>query len=303
MGNFKVGDVIRKNRIELKITQEQLSEGICSVSSLSKIENNTRVPSKVVFDALMQRMDKCDALYFAYISDREFEIEEMKYKVNRLILDRQYDNASNMITKLEEIIDKNENLYNQYILYSKAIIQKNIGKDYEKVLDLLYDAIHITLPHFNKKNLSIFLLTEQDVTIINNIASVYNIVNREEEGIDLMYQLVSYIENRCKGLKFLEFLPVLLYNLSKWLGLQKRFDEAIQICDKGIEACIKYGKTLAFAEVLYNKACDLYETGRIEESKEYMKQSYYMFQAQKNYNYASFARTSAKEKFGEDIIR
>ena len=39
MGNYNVGDMIRLSRIAKKMTQEELSEGVCSVETLSRIEN------------------------------------------------------------------------------------------------------------------------------------------------------------------------------------------------------------------------------------------------------------------------
>ena len=56
MAFYKIGNVIRKRRIDLNLTQEELSFGICSVSTLSKIENGERYPNKKNFDALMQRL-------------------------------------------------------------------------------------------------------------------------------------------------------------------------------------------------------------------------------------------------------
>ena len=40
MANYKAGDVIRLTRNAVGMTQEELSDGICSVETLSRIENN-----------------------------------------------------------------------------------------------------------------------------------------------------------------------------------------------------------------------------------------------------------------------
>ena len=38
MANYRVGDIIRLTRIASGLTQEQLSENICSVETMSRIE-------------------------------------------------------------------------------------------------------------------------------------------------------------------------------------------------------------------------------------------------------------------------
>lgn len=47
------GKTIREARIKAGLTQEQLSEGVCSVLSLSRIENGSAGVSPVTFQALM----------------------------------------------------------------------------------------------------------------------------------------------------------------------------------------------------------------------------------------------------------
>jgi HTH-type transcriptional regulator, quorum sensing regulator NprR len=52
-----VGEVIHYYRIQNGLTQEQLSKGICSVSYLSKLENNKIEPSDEIIELLFQRLN------------------------------------------------------------------------------------------------------------------------------------------------------------------------------------------------------------------------------------------------------
>ena len=74
MANYTIGDMVFDTREARGYSQEALSFGICSTSSLSRIENNSQVPSKRVFDALMQRMGMSMSIYSAFVSRREMEI-------------------------------------------------------------------------------------------------------------------------------------------------------------------------------------------------------------------------------------
>lgn len=53
MGVRNAGKAIREARLKAGLTQEQLSEGVCSVLSLSRIENGSAYVSPVTFQALM----------------------------------------------------------------------------------------------------------------------------------------------------------------------------------------------------------------------------------------------------------
>ena len=48
-----VGEVLRKCRLEKGITQKELCEGICSISTLSRIENGEQHPTRSVFNMLV----------------------------------------------------------------------------------------------------------------------------------------------------------------------------------------------------------------------------------------------------------
>jgi len=53
---LKIGDIIRTNRIEKRISQETLAYGICSVSNLSRIENGLQNPSRAKYEKLIMKM-------------------------------------------------------------------------------------------------------------------------------------------------------------------------------------------------------------------------------------------------------
>ena len=48
--------------------------------------------------------------------------------------------------------------------------------------------------------------------------------------------------------------PMVLYNLSKYLGLEGRYDECIAICDRGIKLAQVTGRCSCLSQTLYNKA-------------------------------------------------
>ena len=52
---FQFGYIIRNRREELGYTQEDLADGICSVPTLSRIENGERMPTKEHFEMLDKR--------------------------------------------------------------------------------------------------------------------------------------------------------------------------------------------------------------------------------------------------------
>lgn len=63
------------------------------------------------------------------------------------------------------------------------------------------------------------------------------------------------------------------------MGQEGYYEDALELCQKGIEFCIEYGKMHTFPMLLCNKACALAELGQYEMSKEIFYQSSAVFQA------------------------
>ena len=57
---LQFGLIIKRRREELGYTQEELADGICSVPTLSRIENGERMPTKEHFEMLLQRLGYSD---------------------------------------------------------------------------------------------------------------------------------------------------------------------------------------------------------------------------------------------------
>ena len=57
MSNYLIGDYIRDTRLRRGYTQEQLSFGICTTASLSRIETGAQAPGKHILDALMNVLE------------------------------------------------------------------------------------------------------------------------------------------------------------------------------------------------------------------------------------------------------
>ncbi|AIO19561.1 Helix-turn-helix domain protein [Candidatus Izimaplasma bacterium HR1] len=67
-----IGSFIKRKRKELNVTQDEISNGICSISYLSKIENNQIVPNDFYVKEIMDRLDIEDDVYSKSIKDKEY---------------------------------------------------------------------------------------------------------------------------------------------------------------------------------------------------------------------------------------
>ena len=269
MANYTIGEMILQTRESLGYSQEELCYGICSTSSLSRIENGTQVPGRRVFDALMQRMGISVSIYSSFVSRREMEIYRLIQVLAWKMENHDWEETDRLIARLEEMTKGTGGLERQYLLFAKACRKKREGAEPEEVLLALLAAIHLTMPDYTEQtSIKNRLLTFDEITVLNSIAVLYDEMGRHEESLRLLYELKRYLEEHVmdeseKAKKY----PMILNNIAWRIGdgLGNHW-EAYRISSIGIRYCIRHNKLAALPYLILNKAAAAYEMGHKKES-------------------------------------
>lgn len=278
MQSIFIGSVIKQRRKELKLTQEQVCSGICDPVSLSRIENGKQTPSRSVINALLQRLGLPDNRYYAFASQRELEVENLEKEIIACNVTHDASSGFELLSKLKEIVSPDDHLTKQFILRSEALLgelDKRYG--FDKQLELLTAALHLTVPNFDLNRIENRLYTFDELKTIIQIANVYSNFSKNEKAADILYQLLKYTQNHCQEVAIPgNILLLILYNYARVLDLSGRYSEGVKIAQEGRDACIKYGhyQTLPGCLEIYGECC--YFLGRKSESEEAYYQAYYL---------------------------
>ncbi len=283
MAVYVVGDFLRETRLRKGYTQEEVSYGICTTASLSRIENGMQMPGRLILEKLFERLGTENNLFNSFVSREDMELYSAIQELIRNITDDDVAKIESQIKVVEKISTNTLELEHQCLYFAKGELARQKEKDDEKAMELYMKAIHITLPDFDGKNpLRNNLLTFDEIMIINAIAILY--ANDEDimTAIKLDNWLKEYMEEkvvdgRMKTTKY----PMILYNLSCWFFDQKCYKESLKIADEGVDFCIKYGNLAFFPILIVNKGVALAELGEISEARIYLHQAITVLEAMK----------------------
>lgn len=305
MADYAIGSLIRNARERQKYSQEELSYGICTASTLSRIENGLQAPGKKILEALMQRLGIVDRIYNSYLTPEEMERYEAEEQLTRCLAKKDYEQAQQLVETLEAQLSQASGkgyslkMEQQYICFAKILISKNKGESAGCILEQLLGAIRMTLPDFDGVHIRARLLTFHEITILNNIGCAYHAAGDVWSALRLLFDLKEYIEEHtANGQELSVKYLMILQNLSSWLGQEGHHREALKLCQKGIDFCIEYGKMHTFPMLLCNKACALAELGHNDVSKEIFYQSVAVFQATGQRECAGQVRKYAEDRYG-----
>lgn len=163
-----IGSLIKELRMEQKISQTILCQGLCSKSKLSKIENNTLQPDVFLVEALLQRLGLSERVFTFYGNAMQSRLHNLKFKLVR----------SRLMPKEEyrELLDQFEALLPKDDLYLKQLdtfLALDFIESPEEIISTLMEALLYTLPEFDIQYISNYKLTWQELSILNCIAYRY----------------------------------------------------------------------------------------------------------------------------------
>ena len=271
---YIIGQVIREFRTRFCISQEDLCDGLCAVSTLSRIENSQSVPSKKLAESLLSRMG-----ITASLSDVPMNAVDMKrWLLERKIRDSVFGGNFEFKDSLDEYesLGDMDKLEEQSFLFYSAIYEFNHGFDMEKVLGKFEDALRCSIPSYERESIpTAQLLSNMELVILNNIALSKHKLGDDKTAILILEFLKNYYETRQMDRSLIaEGLPLIIFNLTNWKGLSGLYEEALSLAEQGIRVCSEYKCLLHYPFHIFNKAWSLCKLGRIKEGEWHFRNAF-----------------------------
>lgn len=195
----------------------------------------------------------------------------------------------------------------QFILRVRALAgyeQDGVRVKYDRKTqrEMLMQALELTCPGVTMENFDVFLLSEDEAKIINQIAITYSEEGNRRQAIEIYRQLIRYVQRNFAGCEVERvLLPLTAYNYSRLLGLERRYEESIEVAELGRQCCVKYNRCRMLGGLLLNIAYCLHEMGEDERSRELLTQSYYVYKTMEKTRSCKLVQNYAKETFGMEL--
>ena len=233
------GTFLAKMRQESGLTLERLSEGLCTASMMCKFENGERLPDKLCRDRLLARIGKGADVFETYLEFDEYQAWESRQQILNSIVSLEEEKAEEFIKRYEQKCNKENVLEKQFILTMQAQLGKRRGMSSEELGKLYNEALMLTVPNSQRKQLANMCLSMQELFLLLEAAHYSNDkkwrIARYEEV--LQYIENSFLDEVCSA----KIYPQTVYYLClERLEEQSLFDEqatisVLQLCNRAID--------------------------------------------------------------------
>ena len=285
MGVYRIGEVIRLTRLGIGISQQKLCEGICSLETLSRIENGKRIPNRTNFQALMERMGKNGDKYTPYIHG-DMELLLKREEISSLVASRRYIDAEISLNEFERLLDVDDNVNRQFILRMRALIEYRKGEiDVKEKRNLLIEALKCTRPNYSESDRLSGVFSRMEIMLLCNIAVTYAEEEKLDIAVEMLLREADYFNNAYIDMEERSISEVfVLTNLARCLGKNGDVVTAINIDKRIKKICIDYRKSSNLAGTLYDISygSDLISSNK-SDSLKILIQAYYVAELNSDY--------------------
>ncbi len=272
-----IGEIIKRFRINHKMTLDSLSKGICTKDHLCAVEHNRNQPSLYLLDQLSKKLKvNLFEYYYHLMSFKSIEAYSLSNEIFQFISTYDLDGLSKYIDEHEkdEIFQNGEARKN--LLYGKAVLANELGnyRDSLQICSTLLDEENISPDTLSlEKN----LYSHIDLLIINLMAINLHCLEEFNKALpyyELLYDQLSHIlaHPAYELYQSLYFEAKLFLNVCSNLAVLKLANKEFEEAEKIINLALKTGQNVksmhCHCELLFC-LCELYYyTDRISKAKQ-----------------------------------
>lgn len=310
MEEMLIGPYIRQKRLDKGWTLEYLCDGICTAPTLSRIETNTRTPSSSVLKALLERLGLPAGQFFALLSENDIAVDSLQKKIRDEIIRfrraAEPDQSAireqilHNLKTLEELGGEDNRFVQQFVLGMKAGIGRPEGPySPEEQLEMLLEAIRLTVPRFDLKRIASFSYTVEEIMLVNQIARIYANSGNRKKAIGISSQLLKYIEKNNASLNhYPRQFCLVASNCAIDLGCEKLYERAVTLAEKGRKVCLERGEYQFLPTFTAVLAECWYFLGDPKKSTALYHQAYVLYQSFGDSRNLAIMRQEMKEHLG-----
>lgn len=306
---WTVGDIVRRMREEAKIGLEQLSRGLCSVATLSRIEAGEREMELLLAWRIFQRLGYKIDKYELYATEEELQQWEQRSQMEELVCREDTERLACAIQTYRQQWGKRveeKPLQRQFLAYMQGLLDMQKG-DFQEAKELLEAAAEEIVPS-REQMVGNAALGEMELEILNALSDIYEHMGEVEKSEKLREMLLENIGREKKRVKsYLKLYTELFCKHARNMMETKGSVRTLNAAETCLQILQEEKKTCCLPELLHIQAkCleDLFQ--KKGEVKEVMLKSwqkaYYIYRLYEKQEEAEKIRKYLEETYQWDCI-
>ena len=273
MSIHNAGTAIRLARKEAHLTQEKLSEGICTPSMLSQIENGSRGVSSSAFEALMSRAGKSANAIPCFSSREDFDCFYSLKRAHFYIGCWQLESAYSQLLLIEsKNWANNKQRYAEWLLLHCKIQFYSGTGDHKNNYQRLRHCIETTHPNLDLHSLSAHLFSINEIEALTLLAQEALYTNRTDLCLAICTQINDYLaHSQFSHMDKTRLLAETSIAIAKYHLSEKNYAHALSLIEEYRNEMALLHMDMPLLQLSFLKALCLLHLGKQDEAYHLMK--------------------------------
>lgn len=264
---------LKARRTMMNVTLETVSEGVCSTSTIQRMERDETVPEKMIRNRIVARLGISGEKYEDYLPPREYKRWMLRQEILKSIERKQYLQAEKQLEKYHKKAPSKA-IERQFVYTMKFMLLQMQEAPLLEQREMIEKAVKETVHMENDKFPKHLLLADQEINLLIEYVALHGCGINEKDIIDWKLreyeEIIAYIENsKMDNLGKVKIYPKVVYYWMKLncdyykaheLELPKEVVEyGFVVCEKAIELLRDIAKLFYFMELLELRNIFCYE--------------------------------------------
>lgn len=250
--SYCIGDVIRIRRKMLGLSREQLCEGICSLKTIGRIENNKLSTQRPIVRELFKRLHLPMEFQHSELVTSDVEAKHLMDELSWSINERENDKVEQILPKLKGKVSMDIPL-NRQTLSRMEILNEENKLIAEEFVEKIREVLECTLPYEAIFSDEDKYMTRMEIRCIYDMMCAMKWDNSELQNcLDCVQRYYRICEREdCIG-SYINMYEFVMAGVASQLGNKGEYDRSDEISRIIISESLKWNRLDFIASGMYN---------------------------------------------------
>ena len=246
-----IGTLISELRKQEKISEKELSKGLCSLAEFRKIEAGEKAIGKTLLDALLGRMGRAADNFSIVLEKKQYQLYELRNQIQEAYLTEQEEQLKQGMEKLKGTHLETSRCDYQFYCKMRFLMGAYSYHGLEEMEQILIEIIQITVPKFQIEKVSEYYLCPEEISLCCLMASMYQECGEIRKAKVLLENLLICIEKRYQDPEEkVRIYPQTAILLLRVYNARNENKQWISLCQKTIDLLAENGMLTLMDELL-----------------------------------------------------
>lgn len=267
---YSLVPTIKKRRICLDMTQEELAEGVCDPVSISRIETGASNCTNSKIGLLLDKVHLPGGSAVFSVQTGRVDMYDVVAEIKRLSLFSRYEEVAELFEPLKKKA-ASDRYTEQYMMHKETTLKRNLKQiSNTEHWEQQKRALHMTVPDKPVEELKDWIFTRTEAMIINSLAYGCKQIGKVAETREWLELLREHYERQpFHWYHYAKGYGLTLRNLGDILDQTEEYDRAIEYDDTAIQLALELEKASVLRVVVYDRGWNM---ERLWGSSKYTKE-------------------------------